>query len=84
VIGYKLFGKHLFPDTHFSIPHDVDQAFPPNIPLLNPLNRNTLSETVFLLVKDDRQHYEKTLQSLLDLVPYDGSLEEGELKHILQ
>jgi hypothetical protein len=59
-----------------------DQAFTPSIPLLNPINRHTLSETIFLLVKDDREEYEKTLQYLFDLVPYDGAHEECELNHI--
>jgi ubiquitin carboxyl-terminal hydrolase 34 len=81
-IGYQLFRKHLFPDTHFSIPYDEDRAFLPSIPLLNPMTRHTMSETILLLVKDDPKQYEKTLQCLLDLVPYDGTLEDSGFNYI--
>jgi ubiquitin carboxyl-terminal hydrolase 34 len=48
----------------------------PRIPLLNPLTRRTLAETIFYLVKDDEAQYKAILVLLTALVPY-AAIEDG-------
>ncbi|RDL38126.1 Cysteine proteinase [Venustampulla echinocandica] len=76
-IGTQLFQKHLFPATHLAESYDNDTAFLPRIPLLNPITRHAMSETVFSLVKDNPVQYEIILKNISDLVPYDDAIEDG-------
>jgi ubiquitin carboxyl-terminal hydrolase 34 len=74
-IGCDLLRKHLFPDL--SDPRDDNDVIVQRIPLLNSITRHTIADTIFFLVKDDRDQYGKILNYLSDLVPYDDSIEEG-------
>lgn len=55
---------------------DDDEIIVPRIPLLNPLTRRTLAETIFYLVKDDEAQYRNILAQLTALVPY-AAIEDG-------
>ncbi|KAH6668875.1 ubiquitin C-terminal hydrolase-like protein [Halenospora varia] len=76
-IGTQLFHKHLFPDMILTGNSNSVEICAPRIPLLNPVTRHTMSEAVFLLVKDDPSQCKKVLEALGELVPYDDSLEDG-------
>ncbi|TVY49434.1 Ubiquitin carboxyl-terminal hydrolase 34 [Lachnellula cervina] len=78
-LGTELFRKHLFPPVNFTIP-ELDEIVVPRIPLLNPLTRHTMSETVFFLVKDDPTQYDEVLASLESLVIHDEATEDGTAK----
>ena len=71
-----MFRHHLFPDL--SVDDEDDEAFVPRIPLLNPLTRRTLVETIFYLVKDDEAQYRNILAQMTALVPY-AAIEDGML-----
>ena len=73
-IGTALFRTHLFPDL--SVDDDEDEIIVPRIPLLNPMTRRTLAETIFYLVKDNVTQYKATLENLTTLVPY-AAIEDG-------
>lgn len=51
--------------------HRNDENIVPNIPLLNTSTRQTMSNAVFLLVKDDPQQFQNLINFLLGLLPYD-------------
>ncbi|KAG9232040.1 ubiquitin C-terminal hydrolase-like protein [Amylocarpus encephaloides] len=76
-IGSRLFRVHMFPEIHLSQDSDDEQAFAPSIPLLNPMTRCTMSEAIFILVKDDSHQYDKILRYLKNLVSYDDTIEDG-------
>ncbi|KAF4629829.1 hypothetical protein G7Y89_g8311 [Cudoniella acicularis] len=76
-IGTKLFQTHLFPEMQPLIEEDSEEIIIPRLPLLNPTTRHTMSDAIFLLVKDDSTQYQAILNYLLELVPYDESIEEG-------
>ncbi len=73
-IGTDLFRTHLFPDL--SVDEDEDDIIVPRIPLLNPLTRHTLADTIFFLVKDDELEYKAVLANMTALVPY-AAIEDG-------
>jgi ubiquitin carboxyl-terminal hydrolase 34 len=58
------------------VDEEDDETFIPRIPLLNPLTRRTLAETIFYLVKDDEAQYRNILAQLTALVPY-AAIEDG-------
>jgi ubiquitin carboxyl-terminal hydrolase 34 len=58
------------------VDEDEDDIIVPRIPLLNPLTRRTLTETIFYLVKDDEAQYRNILVQLTVLVPY-AAIEDG-------
>ncbi|CAG8979171.1 hypothetical protein HYALB_00000306 [Hymenoscyphus albidus] len=76
-IGCQIFRKHLFPETHLNYQPRSDETLLPNIPLLNSLTRQIMSEAVFLLVKDDEKQYKLLLGYLLELVSYDDRVQDG-------
>jgi ubiquitin carboxyl-terminal hydrolase 34 len=55
---------------------DEDEIIVPRIPLLNPVTRRILAETIFYLVKDDEAQYRAILLQLTALVPY-AAIEDG-------
>lgn len=72
-----MFRQHLFPDLSVDDDEDdEDEIIVPRIPLLNPLTRRTLAETIFYLVKDDEAQYKAILVLLTALVPY-AAIEDG-------
>ena len=70
-----MFGRHLFPDL---TEDDEDEIIVPTVPLLNPVTRRILAETILNLVKDDEVQYRNILTQLSALVPYVAS-EDGML-----
>jgi len=70
-----LFGRHLFPDLTVD---DEEEIIVPTVPLLNPVTRRILAETILNLVKDDDAQYRNILTQLSALVPYVAS-EDGML-----
>jgi len=77
VIGTEIFQKHLFPQLHPLPDADDDEIIVPRIPVLHPLTRHTMSETVFFLVKDNPAQYETVLDHLSSLVLYDEGIDDG-------
>lgn len=75
-IGSALFRHHMFPELS-TIEEDEEETIMPRIPLLNPTTRKTLADTIFYLIKDDEAQYRSVLCELSELVPYDGSAEDG-------
>jgi ubiquitin carboxyl-terminal hydrolase 34 len=73
-IGTALFRTHLFPDL--SVDEEEDDIIVPRIPLLNPMTRHTLADTIYYLVKDDETQYKAVLAHLTALVPY-ATIEDG-------
>ncbi|KAN0095287.1 ubiquitin C-terminal hydrolase-like protein [Hyaloscypha variabilis] len=67
-IGPALFRRHLFPDL--TVDDDQDEIIVPTVPLLNPVTRRILAETILNLVKDDEPQYRNILAQLTALVPY--------------
>ena len=63
-----MFGRHLFPDL--TVDDDEDEIIVPTVPLLNPITRRILAETILNLVKDDEVQYRNILAQLSALVPY--------------
>lgn len=55
---------------------DEDDIIVPRIPLLNPMTRHTLADTIFFLVKDDESQYKAVLANMAALVPY-AAIEDG-------
>jgi ubiquitin carboxyl-terminal hydrolase 34 len=49
---------------------DQDEIIVPTVPLLNPVTRRILAETILNLVKDDEAQYRNILAQLTALVPY--------------
>ena len=49
---------------------DQDEIIVPTVPLLNPVTRRILAETILNLVKDDELQYRNILAQLTALVPY--------------
>ena len=73
-VGLDLLRKHLFPELSFG------EVAKPRIPLLNNLTRQLIAETVYFLVKDDKEQYERVSLYLAQLVPYDDKIDEGMLE----
>ncbi|KAF8857285.1 ubiquitin C-terminal hydrolase-like protein [Acephala macrosclerotiorum] len=71
-IGTKLFKTHLFPELSV----EQQDVIKTSIPLLNPVTRQTLAETIYFLVKDDEREYLKVVSLMAELVPYERS-DEG-------
>jgi hypothetical protein len=69
----ELLQKHLFPDT--STPADEETLVVSQLPLVDSHTRHKISETIFILVKDDAEEYKRILQSLDQLTPYDAKLD---------
>ncbi|RFU29187.1 hypothetical protein B7463_g7158, partial [Scytalidium lignicola] len=66
-LAIGLFQKHLFPGFR-----EVEEVEKEMIPVLNTVTRHLLSETIYLLVKDDERQYRAILQLLGSLVPYEN------------
>ncbi|TVY73211.1 Ubiquitin carboxyl-terminal hydrolase [Lachnellula suecica] len=75
-IGTELFRRHLFPPLQIEMPHS-DAGIVAKMPLLNPMTRHTMSETIFFLVKDDPAQYRTVLSYLENLVPYNDRSDES-------
>jgi ubiquitin carboxyl-terminal hydrolase 34 len=58
------------------------EAIVPRIPLLNPVTRQTIAETIYFLVKDDEQQYLAVVAAMAGLVPYVPG-EEGKFNILL-
>lgn len=67
-LAIGLLEKHLFPAARA-----VEEVEEELIPILNTVTRHLISETIYLLVKDDERHYKATIEFLGRLVPYESS-----------
>ncbi|KAH8805567.1 ubiquitin C-terminal hydrolase-like protein [Xylogone sp. PMI_703] len=66
-LAVGIFQKHLFPGFR-----EVEEVEKEIVPVLNTMTRHLLSETIYLLVKDDERQYRAILQLLGSLVPYEN------------
>ena len=67
-LATKLFEKHLFPDL--SNP-ETEESIAECVPLINTGTRKLISDTMLFLTRDDENQYQRVMELLAALLPYD-------------
>lgn len=67
-LAFKLFRQHLFPEI---MDTNSEENIAECVPLLSPMTRKLISDTILFLTKDDPQQYGLVVQGLTDLLPFE-------------